>query len=232
MTLSLWTQRLGGTGLVASINSTTPLVGLGSVSLVASSASVGSALHLHSGGSFAKGFTKGRIRTLLRARTLFTGSNLFNTGAGIVCMQAVENLTASNVANDAYIFGLGYSNTTANSPNYRWFVRKMPGGFGAVPAGSEYLFEGTTFAVTAGEFWPIQFEWVYDAVELGGTRLTASVGTKNSTDFGTLAVLDTRIDTTAPLTTSVAEGLCVFHRYSVAGSHAWDFDSTDIYRLT
>jgi hypothetical protein len=208
------------------------MVGLGSVSLVASSASAGAALHLHSGGSFAKGFTKGRIRTLLKARTLFTGSGLFNTGAGIVCMQAVENLTASNAANDAYIFGLGYSNTNADSPNYRWFVRKMPGGFGAVPSGAEYLYEGSTFAVTAGEFWPIQFEWTYDAVEFGGTRLIASVGTKNSTDFATLAAIDTRIDLSAPLSTSVAEGICLFHRYSVAGSHAWDFDTTEMYRLT
>lgn len=232
MTLSLWTQRIGGTGMSASINATTPLVGLGSVSLVASSASAGASVHLHSGGSFAKGFPKGRIQTLLRARTLFTGTSLFNTGAGIVCMQAVENLTASNAANDAYIFGLGYTNTTANSPNYRWFVRKMPGGFDAVPSGAEYLFQGSTFAVAAGEFWPIAFEWAYDAVEFGGTRLIASVGTKNSTDFGTLAAIDTRIDASAPLTTSVAEGICLFHRYSSAGSHAWDFDSTDIYRLT
>jgi hypothetical protein len=177
--------------------------------------------------SLPKGFTKGRIRTLIQAKVRPSVQQY--SGAGISCLQA--HVGICSVASTFYSFRLSPGSGATGSPGtLHWVLGKNVAQ--KLVVSPTVIDESHTETVVDGDYWPVQLEWVADVPNLGGTRLTASVGTKNSTDFTTLATLIDYLDTSSPLTTSVAEGIFDAYPGAGAGAHTFVMDETTIYELT
>lgn len=224
MALGDWSQQSNSANHVVSLDISTPLVGVGSLK-IANAVGTPTAVNMYLT-SLAKGFTKGRIRTLMRVAV--RPSHVAHEGCGIVCLQSTLDVTAGS--GDCYTFRLGPGPSATGAPGTLYW--------GLVKHTSAIVNAGTALdisaseTVAAGDYWPTQLEWVVDIPNLGGTRLTASRGTKNSTDFSTLAVIYDYLDTASPLTTSVAEGLFGCHPTTGSTSYTYTFDETSVYELT
>lgn len=222
MSLGDWTQA--GSGLTVSIEINTPLVGDGSLKFAASAAVNQKNMYLT---NLDKGFTKGRIRSLMRM--VVRPTTQAYARAGLICMQSVINPAAATGA--YYTFGWGVGSSTAGTPGtQKWLLMKRAPSGQLSSVGTEL--NSTSVVVSASDYYPVQLEWVVDIADLGGTRLTASVGTLNSTDFGTLVTVFDYLDTSSPLTTSVAEGIfCTSANAAGAETYTYTFDETTIYQL-
>lgn len=219
MALADWTTNFSG--VTVSLEITTPLVGNGSLKHVVPAGSHTANMYLT---NFAKGFTKGRIRTLLRY--VVRPSANAQCGSGIIFMQS--NLNPVTTASNYYKFFLG-PGTAGGSPGTQYWQLTKHTSRTLVQTPSNILVETSSETAANNDYWPIQIEWIVDLAGLGGTRLTASKGTKNSTDFNTLATIYDHLDTSTPHTTSVGEGL-----FTVAygtGVFTTIFDETSIYEL-
>ena len=215
-----------------SLEISTPLVGNGSLrQAFGPQVAAGHGANLHLTGSFARGFTKGRIRTLLRVRTRPASTNDVNTGAGIICMQSALNVTASG---SCYFAGWGHNEAATGDNTRRFYILKVDGGLSDTSvSASQYLADSSTVTTTDGDYYPLEFEWQVDIPNLGGVRLILRRGTLNSTDFGTLATVYDIIDSTSPLTTTVAEGVgSIRGNTTTSGADfVFNWDETSVFQL-
>lgn len=223
MSLADWTKVQPGSSVTISLDINTPLVGNGSLKFVNGQTPNGVAnMYLT---SLGRGFTKGRVRTLIRMDA--RPSHVAYERSGIVFLQSVLN--PSVASGNCYTFGWGVGASTSGTPGGQyWTLNKHALSLGT--AGSNLFNEAVS--VSAGDYYPIQVEWVVDIAGLGGTRISISVGDLNSIDFSTLLPLVDYLDTSSPLTSSVAEGLFTAHPSSgISGVHTYTFDETTIYQL-
>ncbi len=224
MSLSDWTSVQPGSSVTISLEINTPLVGDGSLKFVNAGTPNGyTNMYLT---NLLKGFTKGRIRTLIRADG--RPSHVAYERAGIVCLQSGLALNANK---NFYTFGWGVGSSTSGTPGTQYWTlgKNVNTTLGSAPT-SNLINEAVS--VSTGDYYPIQLEWIVDIPNLGGTRLTASVGALNSTDFSTMAVLFDYLDTSSPFTTSVGEG--VFDAHPASGfsvAHTYILDETTVYQL-
>lgn len=222
MALGDWTQKKTGT-MTVSLEIVSPIVGNGSLKL-ASQASAASGMNMYLT-SLAHGFTKGRMRTLIKMVTI---PNADNVGFGFTFLQSALDLSTTGTPGSSYFLSWGRVGAGGGGGNLVWNITKRTSGLAAATAGTS-LYTGV-LAASANDYYPIQIEWVADVSALGGTRITFSRGTLNSTDFNTLGVISDLIDSSSPLTTSVAEGIAFAN--SVAGTGIAVLDETTIYQLT
>lgn len=230
MSLGDWTQVNAAavpTNLIISLEIAAPLVGNGSLKFVNLGTPTASAnMYLT---SLAKGFSKGRIRTLMQVKVR-PNTGRYN-GAGLCFLQSQLTIATTNA--NYYTFGLNQA--TSGAPgSMAWVLAKNTNHTLQVDPFGAIIDEATLETVAAGDYWPMQVQWIADVVNIGGTRITCSRGTKNSTDFNTLAVIIDTIDTISPFVTSVGEGLYDRHPHSgfESPSHEYVFDETTVYELT
>jgi len=224
MSLGDWSQSIGNSSqITVSLEIATPIVGNGSLKIRNTGTPTGCAnLFLT---SLPKGFAKGRIRTLLQWQV--RPSHAAYERAGIAFMQSALHITSGTPS--FYTFALGAKSGYPGT--LHWLINKHVN-TSLQSTGPTVINESNSVTVADGDYWPIQVEWNADVSNIGGTRLTCSVGTKNSTDFGTLAVLLDTIDTSSPIVTSVAEGLFDTHPAVGFTDHTACWDSTTIYQLS
>jgi hypothetical protein len=210
------------------IDTTTPSVGSGTLEIVTTSSVIVSGWNAYLDTPFSKGFTKGRIRTLLGTGN--SGAfpiNNFNMNAGIIFMQSQLNLSE---AGNCYCFGWGSTNTAAW--RFSLFRLGVNQGLDQLDDGEVVFYQATFPNPSVDDFYPIEVEWNLDEEELGGVRLTGRIGTLNSTDFGTLSDVVDTVDGNDYLTTSVAEGI-YFRKGDTDGTgRIWRWDETTIWELT
>jgi hypothetical protein len=202
--LSDWTVYKTS-GEAALIDTSAPLVGSGSLKITTNTTGVVELVRADSG---ERAFTKGRIRTLMKA----TGP-LTNPWAGIYCMASQADLTATG---SCYCLVLGSA-----AGNVVRIIKQTAGldnGSGSVASAA--------FAVDVGTLYCLELEWDYDPVTWSGTRLSGRAGVQS--DFSDLTELVTYTDTSSPLTTSVGEGIFVA---SFSASETYFFDKTTITQL-
>jgi hypothetical protein len=150
-------------------------------------------------------------------------------------MMSALDVTVDGGGGKCYTWAIG-SGANAGTNQMETCLFKHTDGLAGIVGSHTTLFEANTpgaYPPSAGDFWPMELEWVADLAGLGGTRLIGRVGTKNSEDFGTLSdVIDT-IDVSSPLLTSVGEGIVLFkgHTGTRAPGYNWGFDMTSVYEL-
>lgn len=239
MSLADWTQVSSGPAGTVSIDVTTPMVDSGSLTYVAAAGIATRAGHTFvlTSPPFSSGFTKGRIRTLARWNT---GGQITVDGrkwqSGIICMMSAADVTVDGGGESCYTWAIGSGQNVATNQFEIVLMKNVDGLAGATGTHTSLHEENTlgAYPPSAGDFWPIELEWQADLAGLGGTRLIGRMGTKNSTDFGTLTDLIDIVDTTSPLLTSVGEGLCHVkgHTGTRSPGYSWSFDETTVEELT
>ena len=238
MALSDWTQTFSGPAGTVSIDVTDPMVGSGSLDYVAAPTVTTRSGHtwVLTAPPFSNGFTKGRIRTLIRWNT---GGNIAVDGrfweCGIVAMMSNADVTVDGGGQTCYTFAVGSGSAVATN-QFRLLLLKHTDGLAGAVGTHTIFYEANTPGAhppSADDFWPIELEWVADLGGLGGTRLIGRVGTKNSLDFGTLADVIDVVDTTDPLLTSVGEGIAYIkgHTGGAAPGFNWSWDQTTVFEL-
>lgn len=222
-----WT-RYTTSGYIITLDLTTPLVQSSSLKMRDDASNSGAA-HLHLNDSFDRGFTRGSIKTIIRLDSPVTTGGTSAIGGGIVCMQSQLDIRTSGAA---YIFNWGRpsSGSTPASGNFRFSIDKMFSGL-ALSGSNVSLAQTADIPVVAGAFYPIEIEWDFDNDAYGGVRLRANRGTLNSIDFNTLSPLFDVIDSSSPLTTSLAEGLYIYESSNSAGRINVSCDETIIAEL-
>jgi len=168
-----------------------------------------------------RGVTKGRARTLVHFKTASYSSN-GECGIGLYCMQNQADIMASGGA--AYMFTL-----SSYSPNHRWRLGKCTNGITGYFDVTSLAAEIMTFTPVTGTTYAMELEWVYDAVELGGTLLVARAG--EADDFSDLQEIYKLTDTSSPLTTSIGEGLCYIDYETLNFQRDAYFDDSTIFAL-
>jgi hypothetical protein len=237
MALGDWVQNKSGSVWTVAIDVGDPMVDSGSLSLQSENGVAGPSGHTFVlGAPFSSGFTKGKIRTLLRWDTggEINVSNSQRWGVGIVCMMSAADVTVGGGGESCYTWYIGSGNNAATNQMETCLFKHTDGL--STSTSHTTLFEANTpgtYPPAAGAFWPLELEWVADLAGLGGTRLIARVGTQNSTDFGTLVDKIDTIDTTSPLLTSVGEGVVAWqgHTGSRNPGYEWTLDTTSVFEL-
>lgn len=228
MAFSDWVQNQSANPVIA-LDTTSPIVGSGSLSITVPLSGARQCAHLYLDAPFSKGFLKGRIRTLLRWDTgglLASGAQ--REGAGIVGVQS--QLDVSGTTGSCYSCYLGKKDVAGSA--FKIVLGKHTAGLSST-VGNTYLSD-TSLGITptAGDFWPFEFEWVVDIPGLGGVRLIGRLGTKNSQDFGTLVDQFDLVDSSSPLSASVAEGVFAGKgNTAVTTNDDWSFDQTTVFEL-
>jgi hypothetical protein len=231
MGLADWIQNKSGTLTInVALDVGSPIVDSGSLSIDHDGEAATGGLNMYLDTPFSKGFTKGRIRQIVRYDSGgVIPSTVLNTNCGIVCMQS--QLDVSNITGSCYTWGMGSGDTTG-SGQAGTILTKLTAGMNNTTGITE-LFKANVpgFAPSAGDFWTMELEWVADLAGLGGTRLIGRVGTKNSLDFGTLVDAVDFLDTTSPLLASVAEGVYMKKMDVTADTNDWTLDQTSVFEL-
>lgn len=239
MALSDWTQTSSGPAGTVSIDVATPIVGSGSLLYAHAAGSATRAGHtwVLTSPPFSTGFTKGRIRSLIR---WVDGGQIAIDGrdwqAGIICMMSAADVTVDGGGEGCYTWAIGSGHNVATNQMEVCLYKHTDGLAGATATHTTIHEENTLGAhpPSADDFWPVELEWQADLAGLGGTRLIGRMGTKNSTDFGTLTDLIDHIDTSSPHLTSVGEGVAYFKGHSAGGQtppFSWAFDQTSVFEL-
>ena len=217
MAFSNWTFFGNAPTVVAYNDLIDPVAGNASLSVVFQSGT-----DLRSNGFenvYLKGMVKGRIRTLVTPRSL-SGAGSFQ--AGFVFMQSQTDV--SNGAGSCY--GVWYT-ADAGGINTRFTVRKYLSGL-VDNAGGTVLYDGPFLGtVSEGNISAIEVEWDGSSATAVDISVRRAI---NSTDFNSMVVETVVTDNTAPLISSVAEGVG-FLNPSGAGPSEWSMDSTRITRL-
>ena len=167
-------------------------------------------------------FLKGKVRTLIQPKQ-FTDGATSVTFMGILGMMSQADVFAAG--------GKGYFAGRWGAATPDWRIMRVDNG---VTGMSDFtnLASGTTTNVPGvDDIRAIEFEWVYDALEFNGVRLTLSVSPDE--DFGNLVQVYQIVDTGASaLDSTVGEGLFFSALHSVAGPVVETFyDKTTIFEL-
>lgn len=228
MALGDWTTY-PATNFQYTLNVTTPLVGNASLRLVDTASTGTKAANMHLGGTFSKGFLKGRIRTIIRNQATVLTTSSTQRAFGIAFMQS--SLDMRTVGN-GYMAWWGLYSVSQVAGQLSMGIAKYNTnvGFRNLPV---HLAATTPFAVSPGDHYPFQVEWVYDLINIGGTRITVSRGTLNTLDYNSLVPVSGLdiIDSASPLATSVAEGLAYTQSNTVNGGMEFNWDETTIFEL-
>lgn len=213
----------------ASLNVSTPIVGSGSYSSSSSGSLSDSAqiTYLNSG-SFAKGYTKGRLRSLFRRGAGYSDSQTADHFIGFFFMAEIENFIASQ--GDYYFVGL----RTEGGTTYRPRIVKATNALARAVDTEGFLeYSASTITYNIGDVLPMQVDWVLDQAQLGGMRITLSLGNIGDLDYSNLTTIYDIIDG-SPFTTSVNEGFFQYFDNATAGvpsTEYWAFDNTGVFQL-
>lgn len=219
MAISDWTSQIDGNYafLLETVN---PVSGTGSLRLERNSGSgVEGAIVYPT--NLATGLTKGRLQTVINLAEVSNDGGGQNQHIGVFFMisslsdplntSSLYSFTfgvrgiGSAVINLGKSIGAGVNGLVVNALNTK-----------AIP----FIPLGTNIAV--------QVDWVYDAIQFSGTKITARW--KQGNDFTGLETVFDQVDTVSPLTTSEAEGLGAL---TGTGSNDWVmlFDETSLFDL-
>jgi hypothetical protein len=223
MSFGLWTSYDGGAAVnLAHIQVDNALVGSGSLYMETGNQAATGAVNMHLTDAASRGWLKGRIRTIVQFGQGGWPANFFNTNAGIIIMQAELNATTGST-NDYYTLGLGSTSTAAAF----FTLKKYTNTHLATTIGGTTLFTEALGTITTDDFWPIELEW--DAETSGtGCHLIARLGTKNSTDFGTLVDKHDALDDPGH-TVTVGEGVFARKGDTDAQLRKWQLDATGMF---
>jgi len=214
MSLSQWEVIQSNASLYVGLDIGAPLVGAGSLRIdYLQLQTTIAAATLRLGSSFAqRGFVKGQARTLMQVQS-YPLSTAFRHG--MVCMMSTANVTAAGTA--CYVAGV-------RAQPISWEIMKYTNGL--LAAGTS-LGSTTTSFPSAGSVSALELTWQYDPVQFdGGIALVLKAGT--ALDFSNLVTLLSVVDITAPLSTSVGEGLVSLHADVAAGPPVVLFDQTSL----
>ena len=160
-----WDVLAPGTANIG-IQAASPILGTGSlqVNLVASQS-----CDIHRNAGFSRGFTKGRVRSLLR----IDSANASNHAIGLFCMSS--SLDIRFVGNDFYGFIIS-EGTTDNLEIGKWTN-------GAVFT-PDVSFGTASQTIAFGDIIPIELEWNLDVPGLNGIAITGRTGHVGVSQFG------------------------------------------------
>ena len=164
----------------------------------------------------------GRLRTVCRVDIHEGGTPLISY-FGVTALQSQDDLTAGGSCY-ALLLASGEGLVDPVLCLHK-FTSGLPNGLPTPPLIS------IPFPVTLGVPFAMELEWIVDVPNLGGTFLLARTGTQ--TDFSDLTAQMSFVDTSSPITTSVAEGVVAsFKSNSVSDTKKVIFDNTTLFELT
>jgi hypothetical protein len=202
--------------LLTVIDGSTVIVGAGSLR-ISNTNDMTPAMNGHCVYTGNKGFTRGRLRTLVKLP-----SGTTRTRAGIYCMASQADLTSLGSAYYACIQNDSFGGDRTLQ------LSKVTAGFDQEPPGTT-LGSVAHPAFTETATVALELEWVADAAVLGGTRLIVRQG--SATDFSDLVDKIDITDVSSPLVTSAGEGL-VLVKWGTSGDLAEArFDQTTVVQM-
>ena len=151
---------------------------------------------------------KGKMRQLVKVVALGGGDN----SVGIAALQSVRDITVTGTS--AY---LAEFVPVSNLVRLSKITNGLPGAFTTLASAA--------FSIVLNGIYALEFEWVVDLIELGGTRLIVRTGT--ALDFSDLTQALSFTDTSSPLQTTAGEG--PFADFGTSQAPQWRIDQT---RLT
>jgi len=216
--ISDWTSQVQG-NYVFLLETISPIAGTGSLRLERNSGT-GSEGAIIYPTSLTTGLTKGRLQTVLHLEEM-TEDNAVNQYVGMFFM--INSLSNPLTSSSMYSFMVGVNDLGAVSLN----LGKSVGG-GVAGLNVTSLDTSAIPAVPVGNDLALQVDWVYDAIQFAGVKITANW--KQGDDFTSLINAFDLVDNISPLTTSVAEGL---GGLSNTGPNDWVmfFDDTSLFDL-
>jgi hypothetical protein len=203
-----------------SINVLTPIIGLGSGRLGSTSLPGGGSIgniNVTTASLLTEAVPRGKLRSLFRYTSLPGTNSIF----GFLCMQTSTNLSTST--------GSFYS-LTVQGDGFLKLVKVVGGNVFSILTGTPGLvrfnFDSVPFSVGNNTVFSLELEWIADATELGGVALFCRTGF--ATDFSDLVTVMSYLDVTAPIFTTVSEGIGI-HEQSSEGPYFIDFDQTTLF---
>ena len=219
MAISDWTSQIDG-NYAFLLETTNPVSGTGSLRLERNSGSgVEGAIVYPT--NLNTGLTKGRLQTVINLSEVSNDGSGQNQHVGVFFM--INSLSDPLNTSSMYSFTFGVRSIGSAVINLGKSVGAGINGLvvnalntKAIP----FIPLGTDIA--------LQVDWVYDAIQFSGTKITARW--KLGNDFTGLETVFDQVDTVSPLTTSVAEGLGAL---TGTGSNDWVmlFDDTSLFDL-
>lgn len=218
MAISDWTSQVQG-NYTFLLETVSPIAGTGSLRLERNSGS-GSQGAIIYPTNLTTGITKGRLQTIINLDEM-SEDNSVEQYVGLFFM--ISSLSNPLTASSMYSFMIGVQDAGAVSLNLGKSAASGVAGLDADSLGNSSI---TPIAI--GSNIALQVDWVYDAIQFSGTKITARW--KNGTDFTSLTEVFSLVDTNSPLTSSVAEGMGAL---TGAGSNDWVmfFDDTSLFDL-
>ena len=214
MSLSNWTSVVG-TGVTVLLETTTPIVGTGSLRVNRSGSGVSGSFTYPTG--LPTGLSKGRLQTLFRVPTI-TADNGSDQLATLYFM--VNTVTAPLTAATMY----GFSAVMRTTGVTGCFLGKGMGSQNVSNQLGSYSFATIPVNTTIA----LQVDWAYDLVQFAGTQIKARY--KVGSDFLSMTEAFNLIDTSSPYTTSVAEALGVATSIGTS-TFGVMFDETSLFDL-
>lgn len=165
---------------------------------------------------FTRGIEQGRILTVIK---LIDNSNVLFYG-GLYCMAS--SLTTDSIGN-VYVLQIGKG--TSNNVQIR---KASSGGIVGTGTGGTQIGSSDSVSFTnIGDIVCLSIDW--DAAHqtfYGGTHIKASFGVQP--DFSDLSVFEEQVDSSSPLTSTVAEGMFLHQDSSSGSTCSILYDSTSI----
>ena len=218
MAFADWTS-FGDSGGVASLETSSPLVGTGSLKL--DSGGGGRVMILPTAaGPLLHGFNKGRLQSLIRV-VEHTGTSPNDKRVGFAFQVSNESLPLTNSA--MYLVEFTASGGVTDLTTAQ-LVKRASSGLGT---GSQVSVASAAVTVPFNTTFALEVDWVGDLGLVGGTLITARW--KIGTDFTGLAELFSYTDTSSPLLVTDSEAL--FCAHDSGNDFAAIFDETSIFEL-
>ena len=218
MAISDWTSQVQGNYLFL-LETISPIAGTGSLRLERNSGT-GSEGAIIYPTNLTTGLTKGRLQTIVHLEEM-TEDNALSQHIGMFFM--ISSLTNPLTSVSMYSFMIGVNDLGAVSLNLGKSIGSGVNGLNVTALDTVAI-----PAVPVGNDIALQVDWVYDAIQFAGVKITANW--KQGSDFTSLMNAFELIDNISPLTTSVAEGL---GGLSNTGPNDWVmfFDDTSLFDL-
>jgi hypothetical protein len=196
MAISDWTSVVQG-NFVFLLETGDPIAGTGSLRLERNSGSGNEGAIIYPIG-LPTGITKGRLQSKFRLDDMTT-DNGSDQRVGMFFM--VDSLGSPLTSSAMYAF-VAVVRTTGIT---KFEVHKLSSGVQSMGVGTikQSFVLGSPIAIDADV--TMQVDWIYEPIQFSGTNIIARY--KEGTDFTSMIEIFDFVDTTSPLTTSVAEGL-------------------------
>jgi hypothetical protein len=226
MAIADWFIVKDDPGIDVNLEIGSPIDGTGSLNItqtsIAATVPVANAHLRLMAGSPQSQFLKGKVRTLIQPKQFTDGATSVSFN-GILGMMSQADVFAAG--GKAYFAGRWGGATPT------WWVTRVDSGVTGTSSHTMLASGSATNLPGVDDIRAIEFEWVYDALEFNGVRLTFSASPDD--DFGNLVQIYQFVDSSANhLTTTVGEGLFGSALHSVAGPVVQTFyDNTTIFEL-